>query len=509
MSLPDLERWSARCACAVMALFLGVMPVLSPAFAQGFGGGAATVSVAEASEDVLSIFTDVQGRVAAGSVTAITATVNAVTTLDDLQLGDRVKKGQTVAQQDATDLRNRLALLKAQQVEAKLRRDEAVTAIDGDEDILALLEEQLSLLTGRADRAQTLVSRNALAADAAETAQTAVINARQQIAQRRATLASRGSQLRLAEAALARLAIEIKQIEADIAATKITAPRDGQVVYLVPASRGFSREGDVLIRTRAESDYEIEAEIPLNFLRFVARSKTIEATDYTGRGVTLEPRVFLPVQNVRTGTQTIRFAIDGEMPRALRAENAPVTLKVPTTSPAPVVTVPKDAVIPVSGGHVVFVAEEGIALQKRVRLGNAVDGSFVVLDGLKAGEMVITRGNEGLVDGRKIKIGDPGKRPAGPKGEKWTLSWTTRRGPAEGYLVLGKEKSLFNDEPVEVTRAGNDIAFVGKLVLPFGVLELDFTGTMDGDAMSGKVTIRGLPSGASPTIDFTGKKVGG
>ena len=27
--------------------------------------------------------------------------------------------------------------------------------------------------------------------------------------------------------------------------------------------------------------------------------------------------------------------------------------------------------------------------------------------------------------------------------------------------------------------------------------------------LAGKVTIRGLPSGASPTLDFTGKKVGG
>ena len=302
----------------------------------------------------------------------------------------------------------RLALLEAQQVESTLRRDEANTAIAGDRDILALLEEQLALLSGRAERAQTLVSRNALAADAAETAQTAVINARQQIAQRRATLASRDSQLRLAEAAMARLAIEIKQIKADIAATRITAPQDGQIVFLVPATRGYSREGDVLVRTRAQSDYEVEAEIPLDYLRFVARSKSIDATNYAGRKLTLTPRVFLPVQNIRTGTQTIRFAVEGDLPRSLRAENAPVTLKVPTTSPAPVVTVPKDAVIPVSGGHVVFVAEEGIAVQKRVRLGNAVDGSFVVLSGIKAGEQVITRGNEGLVDGRKIKIDDPG-----------------------------------------------------------------------------------------------------
>ena len=64
-----------------------------------------------------------------------------------------------------------------------------------------------------------------------------------------------------------------------------------------------------------------------------------------------------------------------------------------------------------SGGHVVFLAVDGVALQRRIKLGNAAGDSFVVLDGLAAGDLVIVRGNEGLVDGRKIKIGDPGKRP--------------------------------------------------------------------------------------------------
>ena len=70
------------------------------------------------------------------------------------------------------------------------------------------------------------------------------------------------------------------------------------------------------------------------------------------------------------------------------------------------------------------------------------------------------------------------------------------------------DKSLFNDEPVEIVRAGNDINFIGKLVLPFGVLDLDFNGTIDGDSMGGKLTIRGLPGGNTPVVDFTGTKGG-
>ena len=501
-------RQTSRLASAAGIICALVFLSSISAIAQGFGGRTASVSVSEASEEVLSIFSDVQGRVAAGQATAITATTNAVTVLEELQLGDAVKRGQLIAVQDATDLKNRLALLEAQQDEAELQRKETLVALSGDKELLALLKAQLTLLEGKAKRAESLVARNALAVDAGETARNAVFNVQQQIAQRRATLTSRDTQLALADAALARIALEIGQVKTEIKAARITAPADGQIIFILPAQRSFSREGDVLVRTRASGNYEIEAEIPLQYLRFVARSKELEAVNFVGRPVKIAPRVFLPVQNIRTGTQTVRFAVSGDMPRSLQAENAPVTLKVPTTSPTPVVTVPKDAVIPVSGGHVVFVANDGIAIQKRIRLGNAAGESFVVLSGIDAGEQVITRGNEGLVDGRKIKIGDPGKRPAGPKGEKWTLGWTTRRGPAEGDLVLGKEKSFFNDEPVEVTRTGDDIAFVGKLVLPFAVISLDFKGTVTGDSMAGKVTLSGFPSGNTPTLDFTGKKAG-
>ncbi len=55
----------------------------------------------------------------------------------------------------------------------------------------------------------------------------------------------------------------------------------------------------------------------------------------------------------------------------------------------------------------------------------------------------------------------------------------------------------------------DDINFIGKLVLPFGVLSLDFNGTIDGDSMAGKLTISGLPGGRTLNVDFTGTKEAG
>ena len=510
MTIGTFRQWLTplRMAGLCLSLAAALSIMAAPHANAQLGGRVAMVAVEEAGEDVLSIFADIQGRVAAGADIAITATTNAKTKLGEFQIGDRVKAGQVVAQQDASDLRLRLDLLTAQLAEAKLRLTQTEQGMADDLVMIDLLEAQLDLLSRKAERANTLATRNAVSVDAVDTARGAEIRARETLAQRRGLLAAKSIQKQLGAAAIDRLSLEIKALKADIADTSITAPADGQIVFIQASRIGFNRTGDVLMRTRATSDFEVEADIPLEYIGFVAMTRKLAGTESSGNRLGLQLRVILPIQNVRTGTQTARFSVTGELPRTLRAENAPVTLLVPTTSPAPVVVVSKDAVIPVSGGHILFVAEEGVAVQRRIRLGNAAGDKFVILDGVSPGELVITRGNEGLVDGKKIKIGDPALRPAGPKGEKWTLKWNTRRGPASGELLIGKDKSLFNDEPVEIVRAGNDINFIGKLVLPFGVLDLDFNGTIDGDSMGGKLTIRGLPGGNTPVVDFTGTKGG-
>ena len=83
----------------------------------------------------------------------------------------------------------------------------------------------------------------------------------------------------------------------------------------------------------------------------------------------------------------------------------------------------------------------------------------------------------------------------------------TTRGPASADLLLGREKSFFNDEEVKVVREGDSINFVGKLFLPFGVLNLNFNGIIIGSRMAGTVTLRGLPGGRQPTLEFTGSRV--
>jgi len=481
------------------------------AFAQGFGGGrAATVEVSPAVEEVLANTVDVQGRVAGGGAVAITAFANAEIEVEALRLGDMVTAGQTIAKQDATSFGRRLTLLELQLADARLRVEDITQDIAGDEMLLTINQEQLALLEKKAARANDLASRNALSTEAAETALGASLSSRQALYQRKSAIVKKEFQLKQAVATIERIKTEITQVKADIKDLTIATPSAGQISFISPLSKGFSRQGDVIARIVNIDDFEVEAEIPVAHVDKVRQASVIMATGVNDESVALSLRAVLPTQNARTGTRTMRFSVNGKLPVNLQAIDAVVVLRIPVSMPEPVVTIAKDAVIPIAGGHVLYVAEEGVAVRRRITLGNAVGDSFVVLDGLKAGEQVVVRGNEALNDGKAIKIGGDGavkQKRKKPAGEEWLLEWTTRRGPASADLLIGKDKSSFNGEEITVVRAGDSINFIGQLFLPFGTLDLEFQGTIAGDKMEGPLTLRGLPGGRELELTFTGTKV--
>ena len=491
----------------VSLLFLFI--AIQPAYAQY--GGPSTVETAPAQRQVLSNFADVQGRVTSGASDAVTAFTNARIKLAALKIGDFVKLGQKIAQQNTDKLEARLNLLEIGLTEAQLRHDEIDSDLQGERSLLEITKEQAILLASKASRARELASVNALSAEGAETALNASLIARQQVLTREHTIARKEIQLQQSKTAMARIKTDIRQLKSDISATTLKANRSGQIIYLTDYRSGYAREGDVIARILDPADFEIEAEIPENLLKNFDLSNQIRGAGLGGDKIMLKPRVLLPVQNARTGTRTMRFTVDGALPPTLQADNVVIVLQIPTTSPAPVVTVPKDAVLPVSNGHIVYVFAEGKAVRTPIKLGSAVADSFIVLSGLAAGQEVIIRGNEQLSDGEAVKEpgGKPSGKPAGkakPEGVVWTLKWMSPRGETTGTLILGKAKSFFDEEEVKVIKVGDSVNFIAKKALPFGVIDLEFNGTVKGESMNGDLVIRGLPGGQERSMTFSGSK---
>ena len=290
--------------------------------------------------------------------------------------------------------------------------------------------------------------------------------------------------------------------------------------------QGFARQGDRLIEIQGFAGFEVEAEIPSNYIPFARNAELINAKTGQGQELQLKFRAVLPTENRRTATRPARFTIEGDLPRSLFADGARIDLSIPIRAADTALLVPQDAVIPVAGGHVVFVFDEGKAVRQIVRLGGAVGDKVIVQSGLQAGEKVIFKGNEGLSDGAAVKEGSPPKRVV-PSGEdtdaaveeapvvieteladdavEWLLEWTTPRGDSEATLTLSSKANLYDGTPIAVTRDGNKVIFDAETVLPFGILTFSFDGEISGETMSGTLTLSGLPNGRTPSFPFAGK----
>ena len=177
---------------------------------------------------------------------------------------------------------------------------------------------------------------------------------------------------------------------------------------------------------RTDTGFEVEADIPADYIGFLSPADVIEAEIETASSIAvantapikLKLRAILPTQNSRTSTRPVRFVPVNGLPALAQAENTALSLRIPTSAPENLITISQDALVPVNGGYVVFVANQGRAEQRIVTLGGAVQDKVVILAGVRAGEKVITKGNEILSDGSEISTG--GERTGGgwKKGQK-------------------------------------------------------------------------------------------
>ena len=363
---------------------------------------AAKVAVSVVKTEIIADFAELQGRLVAGATESVTAVVSAEIEILDLRLGDMVSSGQGIAQQDHDNLALDLLLLQAQLAETRLKNIDINAEIESGMQLLDLAEQQAALRARKGARAEELVANNALTIDAAETALSNSLAARQNLLVQKSVLARKKAQLALNKVQLNRLRAQIKQLDADIAATTLRPQSDGQLVFVFNDKHGFAREGDVIARLINPSVFEVEVEVPVLQLTFLQETTKIQARTLDNYSLTLAPRVVLPVQNTRTATRIVRFDLVTPADASVLAENAVVNVQLPVTSPSPVLVVPKDAVIPVADGHIVYLAEDERARRQSIRLGAAVESGFIVRSGLQDGDVVVTRGNEQLSDGRLI-----------------------------------------------------------------------------------------------------------
>ncbi|MEO6150794.1 MAG: efflux RND transporter periplasmic adaptor subunit, partial [Mucilaginibacter sp.] len=114
--------------------------------------------------------------------------------------------------------------------------------------------------------------------------------------------------------------------------------------------------------------------------------------------------------NNQTGSTTVRVAFPNENNELKDGMSA--VLNVLNSQSGNRIQIPYKSITEQMGEFFVFVAkDDSLALQKKVKLGPRVNSDVIIMEGINAGDKVITEGFQRLRDSSKITLGAPVAAP--------------------------------------------------------------------------------------------------
>lgn len=216
------------------------------------------------------------------------------------------------------------------------------------------------------------------------------------------------AQLKVQEASVALAAAKLDKMA-------LRAPFAG-VVGLRSVSVGdYVKEGQELVNFEGVTTLKVDFSLPEMHLAKLARGQRVElASDaMPGKRFVATVDAIDPLIDANGRSLAVRAKLDNA-DGALRPGMF-VRVRLIFASRENILTIPEQALVPAAQGISVFVVIDGKAKQTPVKLGQRRAGSVEIVEGLKAGDSVVTAGQLKLRDGAPVKPLDeaaPGGKPA-------------------------------------------------------------------------------------------------
>lgn len=315
------------------------------------------------------------GRLVAANPTVISADVSQEVIGVYGRVGENVKKGQVLVMLNPLEIQRIIKGIKAELLLETTSRD--------------LLKSQLILRKAKVNRARGLRDKKALSQDSYETTKILALQVEQQLVQR--------------EYNITKLELSLEQSFDDLRATKIVAPIQGNLIEIRVQKGAFVKKGQeigsIFNQLASEVEINLRADLASNVIIGSKVKIKFGRSSYLGR-----LRGLVKVENTRTGTRVARITPVKPFPPSVGVLGARFMLEVPVGKKSPKLLVPKDALVPNGEEKNIFVFEEGIAKKRTVILGASIGSAIEIKKGVKPGEMVIIKGNEGIRSHQPVKI---------------------------------------------------------------------------------------------------------
>ncbi|MCL4744613.1 MAG: efflux RND transporter periplasmic adaptor subunit [Burkholderiaceae bacterium] len=264
-----------------------------------------------------------------------------------------------------------------------------VLLVQLDPSVLAAQVEQsraeLALARASYERTEDLAKRNFVSGSARD--------------QAAATLKVQEARLQLAEAQLAK--------------TRIVAPFAG-VLGLRNVSIGdFVKDGADLVMIEDVSSMKVDLRLPERYAGDLRKGQAIEVSVDSFPGRTFAARLeAIDVQIDANGRSLLARGRLSNPDGALRSGMFAKVRVVIKEKPAAVV-IPEEAILPVGSDVFVYRIDAGKAMRVKVKTGIRRDGRVEIVEGVKAGDLVVTAGQLRLPrDAMEVRVIDPARQRA-------------------------------------------------------------------------------------------------
>jgi HlyD family secretion protein len=324
--------------------------------------------------------------------------------------GQAVKRGDVLVELESTELRAALrqAEVAVAQANARLRQMREVQVPVAQQ---ALRQAQASLANARAQlrRNQDLFNQGFIgeavledSRKAAELADAQVLTARMQVE----TVLPTGSDHALAEAAVAQAQASSDAARARLRYALVAAVVDGTLLSRNVEVGDVVQPGKVLMTLSPAGRTQLVVEIDEKNLRLLALGqKALASADaYAQQRFNAVVAYINPGVNAQTGAVEVKLDVPAAPPTLKQDMTVSVDIEVARRTMA--LLAPVLAVRGAQGAPWVLRIEDGRAVRVPVRIGLASGGFVEVLEGLRAGDLVIPAGVP-VTEGARVRVAGP------------------------------------------------------------------------------------------------------
>jgi HlyD family secretion protein len=337
-----------------------------------------------------------------------------------VEVGDRVRPGQPLAQLDDGVLRLQVAQARAQLARGKAEQRRArhpyrPQELSGLEAGVLRAQAVLSQAKDAHDRVVALQGRGDSTVEELMRRQADLRVAEAELRQARlkvemARAGSRQEDLQAADAEVAVLGARLSELELQLGRTVVRAPAAGLVV------RRTAPVGTAVVPTQSlfeivqDGRYEVAAKGVWSELKALQSGQPAAVTDDAGLTLGGAVRLVEPALDAASKLATVRVALPAYAPVRLG-----MLLQVAVdTGVRQLLSVPEGALMPVDHHLVVFVRRGDRVQERPVVVSARIKGRAGIRQGLQAGEEVVVAGAGFLKDGDLVRVASGSDGAAAP-----------------------------------------------------------------------------------------------